>query len=213
MKSGNNPVITIIGTAQYHLIEGVLEKMYSQGFERIHAVKLDGMESQLTSFNVMFLDESLRASEGNFESRYLKALTAGNRTLMIFTIYGPERLDQLIQNRQNINNQLKKTNPDQYNLVLNVQEAHAQLDEALLEKKLIAEELKSKSHYLAHLLKRTAKEGDLPFNDVAMIKRFYKTEYEILPMWYKRFGHIIKVVMGKRSFRSLFDDNVQKYKE
>lgn len=42
---------------------------------------------------------------------------------------------------------------------------------------------------------------------------FYQHEYEILPLWYKRFGHIIKVLMGKRSFRSLFNDNVKKYRD
>jgi len=33
---------------------------------------------------------------------------------------------------------------------------------------------------------------------------WYNKEYEILPLWYKRFGHIIKVIMGKRKFKSLF---------
>jgi hypothetical protein len=42
---------------------------------------------------------------------------------------------------------------------------------------------------------------------------WYHKEYEILPLWYKQFGHIIKVMMGKRSFRSLFDDKVKKYKD
>src|SRR5258708_8290749 len=44
------------------------------------------------------------------------------------------------------------------------------------------------------------------------IAEFYNNEYEILPLWYKRFGHILKVLSGKRSFRSLFNDNVKKYK-
>ncbi|RXK60017.1 hypothetical protein ESA94_13295 [Lacibacter luteus] len=44
------------------------------------------------------------------------------------------------------------------------------------------------------------------------IINFYKNEYEILPLWYKRFGHILKVITGKRSFRSLYDDNTKKYK-
>jgi hypothetical protein len=40
---------------------------------------------------------------------------------------------------------------------------------------------------------------------------WYQNEYEILPLWYKRLGHIIKVLTGKRSFRSLFRDDVKKY--
>ena len=39
---------------------------------------------------------------------------------------------------------------------------------------------------------------------------WYYHEYEILPTWYKRVGHVIKVLMGKRTFRSLFSDKVKK---
>ena len=44
------------------------------------------------------------------------------------------------------------------------------------------------------------------------LQDFYMHEYEILPLWYKRFGHILKVFSGKRTFRSLFRDGVKKYK-
>ncbi|HMG66447.1 MAG TPA: hypothetical protein VK588_02140 [Chitinophagaceae bacterium] len=66
-------------------------------------------------------------------------------------------------------------------------------------------EIQSQEDYLSnlHIHETTQKKiGD-----------FYHYEYEILPAWYKRLGHIIKVIMGKRSFRSLFDDNVKKYKD
>jgi hypothetical protein len=42
---------------------------------------------------------------------------------------------------------------------------------------------------------------------------WYKYEYEILPVWYKQIGHLIKVLMGKRSLKSLFRDDVKKYKQ
>lgn len=45
------------------------------------------------------------------------------------------------------------------------------------------------------------------------IQEFYAREYDILPLWYKRFGHVLKVLMGKRTFRSLFRDDVKKYKD
>jgi hypothetical protein len=47
--------------------------------------------------------------------------------------------------------------------------------------------------------------------DLAKILDFYKYEYEILPLWYKRFGHILKVISGKRTLKSLFSDDVKKY--
>lgn len=42
---------------------------------------------------------------------------------------------------------------------------------------------------------------------------WYHKEYEILPLWYKRFGHILKVLLGKRTFKSLYRDDVKKYKD
>jgi hypothetical protein len=42
---------------------------------------------------------------------------------------------------------------------------------------------------------------------------WYHNEYEILPTWYKRIGHVIKVMMGKRTFRSLFSDKIKKYND
>jgi hypothetical protein len=42
------------------------------------------------------------------------------------------------------------------------------------------------------------------------LKTWYHNEYEVLPLWYKRMGHIVKVLTGKRSFRSLFTDNIKK---
>jgi len=39
-------------------------------------------------------------------------------------------------------------------------------------------------------------------------KNWYYKEYEVLPLWFKRLGHIVKVFQGKRKFRSLFSNNV-----
>jgi hypothetical protein len=45
------------------------------------------------------------------------------------------------------------------------------------------------------------------------IQNYYNNEYEAMPRWYKRFGHILKFFMGKRTFRSLFDKSAKKYKD
>jgi hypothetical protein len=45
------------------------------------------------------------------------------------------------------------------------------------------------------------------------LQNYYNKEYEILPLWYKRFGHLLKVITGKRTFRSLFRDDVKIYKD
>jgi hypothetical protein len=50
-------------------------------------------------------------------------------------------------------------------------------------------------------------------DDYEQLITWYHNEYEILPLWFKRLGHIVKVLMGKRSFKSLFYDHVKKYKD
>jgi hypothetical protein len=50
-------------------------------------------------------------------------------------------------------------------------------------------------------------------DDYEQLIKWYHNEYEVLPLWFKRLGHIVKVLMGKRSFKSLFYDHVKKYKD
>jgi hypothetical protein len=73
---------------------------------------------------------------------------------------------------------------------------------------LLREQLDSKNSYHSSAHPATA----YLTNQIKAITKFYKYEYEILPLWYKRLGHILKVLMGKRTFKSLFDDNAKKYK-
>ena len=44
------------------------------------------------------------------------------------------------------------------------------------------------------------------------LQQYYNNEYEVLPVWFKRLGHIVKVFQGKRNFKSLFSDKEKKYK-
>jgi len=69
----------------------------------------------------------------------------------------------------------------------------------------LQKEIESRDAYISNL--------NIPETTLKRLSDFYHNEYEILPLWYKRFGHLIKVLMGKRSFRSLFDDKVKKYKD
>jgi hypothetical protein len=41
--------------------------------------------------------------------------------------------------------------------------------------------------------------------EMEKIIEFYHREYEVLPLWYKRFGHVIKLFTGKRKIRSTHD--------
>jgi hypothetical protein len=44
-----------------------------------------------------------------------------------------------------------------------------------------------------------------------VIADWYLNQYEVLPLWFKRTGHIVKVLYGKRSWRSLYDNTAKGY--
>jgi hypothetical protein len=45
------------------------------------------------------------------------------------------------------------------------------------------------------------------------LQNYYNNEYEVLPLWFKRLGHVVKALMGKRSLKSLYSNKVKKYKD
>jgi hypothetical protein len=47
-------------------------------------------------------------------------------------------------------------------------------------------------------------------DELSEVLQFYHREYEVLPLWYKRIGHLLKVIMGKRTLASLFGKPAKK---
>lgn len=128
-----------------------------------------------------------------------------------------------------INNCLKDHNQWPITLLISENQKHDLLESILQKQKTFMNEkhfavanvlyelIKKNEEYKFQLyLKSINEQNNLTFlefqkQDLAKILDFYKYEYEILPLWYKRFGHVIKVLIGKRTFKSLFSDNVKKY--
>ncbi len=112
--------------------------------------------------------------------------------------------------------QLEQNFFDMYNQVLNHDIELKKGLEEYISVKRSAEELSAKNVLLAERLANAEKTIAVIRNkykdDYENLFKWYHNEYEILPKWYKRFGHILKVLMGKRSFKSLFYDHVKKYK-
>jgi hypothetical protein len=101
-------------------------------------------------------------------------------------------------------NEFKTKEPRLYEFALKIGSLEA--ENAALEKKFlsISGEL---GNYKTHI------EVMRSSHEAKSLQDYYNKEYEILPLWYKRLGHFVKVLTGKRSFRSLFNDNTKKYKD
>jgi hypothetical protein len=86
-----------------------------------------------------------------------------------------------------------------YSLQLIRQEYFNHSDEYLKWKNSV-QQLADTDSLLSELKNEVAREH----NRAEDILAWYQKEYELLPTWYKRFGHVIKFFTGKRSFKSLF---------
>lgn len=105
--------------------------------------------------------------------------------------------------KRNAEEKFRTTFPIQYELANQFVELNTKV--SLLEENLqnANEDLANQKQYV-ELIRQ--------YDEANKINQFYYNEYEILPLWYKRLGHVIKILTGKRSFRSLYNTNAKKYK-
>jgi hypothetical protein len=151
-----------------------------------------------------------------FNNWYSDLLSSRPESLHICTYYKDDRsLKSLIELRIRAEIFMKSKRGVAYYLIKQLQEKQNEISENQLVIKNISNDLATKNEYLSFLLGKfiETEQETIGLNSSMQIRKFYHWEYEILPSWYKKIGHIIKVLMGKRTFRSLFNDNVKKYKD
>lgn len=134
-------------------------------------------------------------------------LLAGDRYYgndLFFYSSSPETLRTALRALQQIENKFRQDFPVQMDLIRENQQLGKEL-KALFRKQTSTEmELDHHRQYVEVLRANHATKE---------LQDYYTREYEILPLWFKRLGHLVKVLTGKRTFRSLFRDDVKKYKD
>jgi len=113
-------------------------------------------------------------------------------------------IQSLFEIFQHAENEMEIQNPGQYQMAVQIQSLSDEIAHLRNKNTYTTNEL---DNYKTHIEILSSS------HEAKIIQHYYDKEYEILPLWYKQLGHIIKVIMGKRSFRSLFNDNVKKYKD
>jgi hypothetical protein len=164
-----------------------------------------------------FFFDDPESTEKEFFPWYFEKLKSTNSIIQIICRYNKSRSPQQILDFIDRSEEtIMKQEPLLYRLIEKEIFYREQLDSLKLKIDVLQSELSSKNEYLAYLT--AGRSGDNVYSNMGLsesmkISKFYQQEYEILPLWYKRFGHIIKVITGKRSLRSLYDKNAPKYKK
>ncbi len=141
----------------------------------------------------------------SFEDWYYRLLTQkyylGN--YISLNDFPNESMENIIRSKKNCEKKFKLNLPYQYQFSQKFIILKTKTPVLETRLKQNTEDLENQKKYLT-----VVKQQD----EATKINNFYYNEYEILPLWYKKIGHVIKVLQGKRALRSLYDSNVKKYK-
>lgn len=163
-----------------------------QGFNRINfksigeEILAEEEETIKQKYNAL-----LRSKDTSIESLYIK-------------INQPEDIAHLASVVTNVEEQFKKDNNDFFLLKQQNEQLATRVEELERLYNAAQQEISNLQSHNA-ILKSSSQATHL--------QNYYNNEYEVLPLWFKKLGQLIKVLSGKRSFRSLFNKSVKKYND
>jgi len=169
---------------------------------QIHRLSLSGLEPRQPGHDTVQLFESPQSL-----ARHYTAMLTGDRydgNDLFFYSSSPETLQTALTMLRQIDNKFVQDFPALAGLIQANQHLEGQIRSLQKQLDSIRTELAHQKQYVEVLRSSHATKE---------LQDYYTNEYEILPLWFKRLGHLVKVLTGKRTFRSLFRDDVKKYKD
>ena len=197
-KPGGVPNILVDGD-NMAIIKSGIEKLHKtaaeQGFLTINIT----LASALT---VVFASTSQLAIIEMYQS-WLQSTTATTETLYV-NIAQPADINFIHQALKAEEQLFNEQNPGLFSLKAQNRELNKQIAQLALFNKAAQQEI---SNQVSHnqILRSSSQ--------ATALQNYYNNEYEVLPLWFKRLGHVVKALMGKRSFKSLYSNKVKKYKD
>ncbi len=221
-KVRQQSLITIFDTSKksvnkFAFRDKILQRLKIQGFESVKMVNIDSSEIMVDQHNgIMYVSGELVKTHDFFSEKYISALVESEVPLSLFVPFSKDMVNTLSEYKTTTEEKLLLEQGKLFRLLTLIYKKSAEMEDMQRKNALLNDDIRSKNDYLNYLLTKSGDVNELDtmaYSDIARLKNYYTNEYEILPLWYKRFGHIIKVLYGKRSLRSLFNDNVKKYKD
>jgi len=189
----------------------VKEVFKSQGYDDVVLVTVANDDIFLVDHHDATEQIDLQKSFANLSSGYINAIkkvTSADASFFFFLEYARD-LPTLLNVVREAELIIRRDMSQIYSLLNENRSLTMNNDQLMSGSELVEEQLESLQNYILNYNIAIARYE----KQVTELLRFYKNEYEILPLWYKRLGHVIKVLMGKRTFRSLFDDRAKKYQD
>lgn len=185
LKLNNKPIFFFNKMADNESVKTIKNKIIKQGF------------SDCFIKNIQF---EITLNKSNVKNQYLNLL---NNDFLVnhfvhLHITQFNEIGSVAKELLEAENELKQNNPKLFQILFKTYKLENDLINANLELFETKEDLENQKIYLEFFKNQ---------DEAKKINDFYYHEYEVLPLWYKQFGHIIKAILGKRTWRSLWDNN------
>lgn len=190
-------------------ISTIRKAFNDQGYKDIEVIKVYNKSTPASKDEARSVYFSVNENMDSLCSEYtnsIKQLTSGSP--LFFFMNDSRSFPELLDRIEKTETMIHESMPQTYSLLKENALLKVKQHELILEMELLQEQLNSLSNYRLH-----HSADSMYKRQITELLNFYKNEYEILPIWYKRFGHIVKVLTGKRTFRSLFDKKASKYRK
>lgn len=221
-KIGNDKIIVFssannIAFENEHFRSTLFSTVRKHGFRYMRAVDLfDSQRFSVKPDGLFFVSKDMMRDRSAVLQLYQESFLNSAIPPSLFIEYNPDSIQWVVDLGKEAKQTMLQSNATLFKMAAERHLMTLQFYRVLHEKELIKEDLVSTNIYLDFLLtkSREMNESDeFEFSNLVKLKKFYYNEYEILPLWYKRLGHVIKVIMGKRTLKSLFKDDTPKYKQ
>jgi hypothetical protein len=211
-SNGDNPLFifesTTEGADKY--ISSLRKALTDQGYNALETIIIDHTPASAAGIkerNTICLYP--QSGSGDFLSGYFREISTitSSRNTFFFFIDNPGNIRPVLATIEEAEKMLKKEAPQAWRLLKENRAMAVKQQELQNQLTILGEKLESLSSYHLH----SNAPDSVYKKQVIELQEFYNTEYEVLPLWFKRLGHIVKVLTGKRTFKSLYNDNVKKY--
>jgi hypothetical protein len=208
-------IIAFLFFSNYHkpgglptiLVDGENMAIITSGFEQLQKTAAEQGFSTInitlaSALPVVFASTSQPEIIDTYRS-WLQSTTAITDTLYV-NIARPADISIIHETLKAEERLFNEQNPGLFSLKAQNRELHKQIAQLELFNKAAQQEI---SNQVSHnqILRSSSQ--------ATALQNYYNNEYEVLPLWFKRLGHVVKALMGKRSFKSLYSNKIKKYKD
>lgn len=201
LKINNKIIINFIGGNSNLFNDAkkqIIETVSNQNIQNVEVNILHSNDSKKLPAS-QYLSNYLFSNLDNFKLHYYNTLSTPKFYNNTFYLYhSAVHIQTLFSLIDTANKVIKTDNLPLYDAISKLQLLLIENSDLKLKNTSVLNELEN---YKSHIIMLKS------LHEATQLQLFYDNEYEVLPLWYKRIGHALKVIMGKRSFRSLFNNN------